>query len=105
MEAARAHPRGEWAPGAPGPGGDVAPVAVRPRRGDMVLYPFHGASLGTVSVWWWETCRQPEEGIEGSMRVVRGSRTGQPGACILCQSRGGHKNLRSGDKISRRKNS
>ncbi|MXQ99201.1 hypothetical protein E5288_WYG021636 [Bos mutus] len=49
MEAARARPRGERAPDAPGPGGDVAPVAVRPRRGEVVLYPFHGASLGTVS--------------------------------------------------------
>ena len=49
MEAARARPRGERAPDAPGPGGDVAPVAVRPRRGEVVLDPFHGASLGTVS--------------------------------------------------------
>ncbi|XP_005227789.1 EKC/KEOPS complex subunit LAGE3-like [Bos indicus x Bos taurus] len=37
MEAARARPRGERAPDAPGPGGDVAPVAVRPRRGEVVL--------------------------------------------------------------------
>ncbi|XP_052518790.1 EKC/KEOPS complex subunit LAGE3-like [Budorcas taxicolor] len=37
MEAARALLRSERAPGAPGPGGDVAPVAVRPRPGEVVL--------------------------------------------------------------------
>ncbi|XP_070328720.1 EKC/KEOPS complex subunit LAGE3-like [Odocoileus virginianus] len=37
MEAARARPRGERAPRAPGPGGDVAPVAVRHRRGVLVF--------------------------------------------------------------------
>ena len=49
MEAAVARPRGERAPGGLGPAGDVAPLSVRPRRGQVVLYPFHGASLGTVS--------------------------------------------------------
>lgn len=49
MEAAVARPRGERAPDGLGSAGDVAPLAVRPRRGEVVLYPFHGASLGTVS--------------------------------------------------------
>lgn len=49
MEAAVARPQGEQAPGGVGSAGDVAPLAVRPRRGEVVLYPFHGASLGTVS--------------------------------------------------------
>ena len=49
MESARVRLWGEWEPHAPGPGRDVAPLAVRPRRGEVVLYPFHGASLGTVS--------------------------------------------------------
>ncbi|KAB0336987.1 hypothetical protein FD754_025426 [Muntiacus muntjak] len=37
MEAAVACPRGERAPGGLGPAGDVAPLAVRPRRGQVVL--------------------------------------------------------------------
>ncbi|XP_043313710.1 EKC/KEOPS complex subunit LAGE3-like isoform X2 [Cervus canadensis] len=37
MEAAVARPRGERAPGGLGPAGDVAPLAVRPRRGQVVL--------------------------------------------------------------------
>ncbi|OWJ99353.1 hypothetical protein Celaphus_00009687 [Cervus elaphus hippelaphus] len=37
MEAAKTHPQGERAPRAPGPGGDVAPVAVRHRCGVLVL--------------------------------------------------------------------
>lgn len=37
MEAAAAPPRGEQAPHAPGPGGDVAPLAVMPRRRALVL--------------------------------------------------------------------
>ncbi|KAB0345557.1 hypothetical protein FD754_022486 [Muntiacus muntjak] len=37
MEASRARPRGERAPRAPGRGRDVAPVAVRRRRGVLVL--------------------------------------------------------------------
>ena len=45
-------------------------------------------------VWWWETCRQPEEGIEGSMGVIRGSRTGQPGRKGDCQ---GLKSLEGGE--------
>ena len=49
MEAARARPRGERAPRAPRPGRDVAPMAVRRRHGVLVLYPFHGASMGRVS--------------------------------------------------------
>ena len=49
LEAAVVRPRGERAPGDVGSAGDVAPLAVRPRRGEVVLYPFHGASLGTVS--------------------------------------------------------
>ena len=49
MEAARARPRGERAPRAPRPGRDVAPMAVRHGRGVLVLYPFHGASMGRVS--------------------------------------------------------
>ena len=49
MESARVRLWGEREPHAPGPGGDVAPMAVRHRHGKVVLYPFHGASLGTVS--------------------------------------------------------
>lgn len=49
MEAARARPQGERAPHTPRPGGDVAPMAVGPRPGEVVLYPFHEASLGKVS--------------------------------------------------------
>ncbi|KAB0342764.1 hypothetical protein FD754_019690 [Muntiacus muntjak] len=37
MEAARARRRGERAPRAPGPAGDVAPMAVGPRPGEVVL--------------------------------------------------------------------
>ena len=29
-------------------------------------------------VWWWETCQQPEEGIEGSTGAIQGSRSGRP---------------------------
>ena len=46
---AEARPRGVQAPGGLGPARDVAPLAIRPRRGQVVMYPFHGASLGTVS--------------------------------------------------------
>ena len=49
MEAAVARPRGERAPGGLGPAGDVASLALKPRCGMVVLYPFHGASLGRVS--------------------------------------------------------
>ena len=48
-EAAVARPRCVRAPGGLGPARDVAPLAIRPRRGQVVLYPFHGASLGMVS--------------------------------------------------------
>ncbi|XP_061265050.1 EKC/KEOPS complex subunit LAGE3-like [Bos javanicus] len=37
MEAAVARPQGEQAPGGVGSAGDVAPLAVRPRRGEVVL--------------------------------------------------------------------
>ena len=95
MEAAVARPQGERAPGGLGPAGDVAPLAVRPRRGQLVLYPSHGASLGTVSgIWWWETCRQPGEGIEGSMWATRSSSIGHPGRNGSCQ---GPRSLEGGE--------
>ncbi|XDA90562.1 hypothetical protein R6Z07F_020162 [Ovis aries] len=46
MEAAVARPRGERAPDGLGSAGDVAPLAVRPRRGEVVLtlrVPFQSA--------------------------------------------------------------
>ena len=49
MGAAKTHPQGERAPRAPGPGGDVAPVAIRHRCGVLVLYLFPGTSLEKVS--------------------------------------------------------
>lgn len=50
---------------------------------------FHGASLGTAVVWWWETCRRQPEGGDRRELGDPGSRTVQPGR------KGGRQGLRS----------